>query len=295
MSSQFIQTFADTTLHLRITRPSTGTTKPLLVFLHYWGGSSSTWHKLLSPSSATSLVSDYPTAAIDLRGWGKSTGPTEDTGDSYSITTMASDIGYVLSQLKADAKTSALLENGFVFVGHSMGAKVSLATLSTLSSSILETLKGLVLVAPAPPTALVLPTDMKDQQKAAYTSEDSIRWIVANVLANTGTLTAEDLDMIVRDSLSGNLAAKTAWPAYAMGEDITEDVKSAIAPLAKRIRVRVLAGELDVVEQKDRVRSQVCEFLEGLGVDVNFRVVEGVKHLIPLEGAGVVREETLYF
>ncbi|KAL2817906.1 Alpha/Beta hydrolase protein [Aspergillus cavernicola] len=298
MSSLSISTSPDTTLHVRITRPKTNTRKPLLVFLHYWGGSSLTWYKLVFPDSTTTLSSEYPTAAIDLRGWGQSTGPTEDAaGASYSITTMASDIASVLSQLKSHAQNEDLLANGFVLVGHSMGAKVALATLSALpAADLLGALKGLVLVAPAPPTALVLPVEMKEQQKVAYETEDSVRWVATNVLSSVEHLSEGDLDIIVRDSLSGNPLAKAAWPAYGMGEDITDEVSGALLALsAAGIQVRVLAGELDVVERKDRVESEVCRFLEGSGVMVSFRVVPAVKHLLPLESPAAVWEEISHF
>ncbi|KAL4866123.1 hypothetical protein BDV12DRAFT_210668 [Aspergillus spectabilis] len=295
MSSIFVSASAETTLHARITRPTTNTKKPLLVFLHYWGGSSSTWYKVLAPDSPSSISSHYPTVAVDLRGWGKSTGPTEDTGRSYSPTTMASDLEILLSSLKNDTENSDLLAHGFVLVGHSMGAKVALASLSVPSEDVLAELKGLVFVAPAPPTALILPQEMKDQQNVAYQSEDSVRWTVTNVLANPEHLNNEDLELVVRDSLSGHNLAKTAWPGYGMEEDITQSVKTALASVPKGIQARVIVGELDVVEPRERVESEIGRLLKGFGVEVVVRTVPGVRHLIPLESPDVVAEEISHF
>lgn len=293
--SVYFETAPDTTLHIRITQPDTSTTKPLLVFLHYWGGSSATWHKVTSTSSLTSLSSQYPTVAIDLRGWGSSTGPSEDTGRSYAVVNMAADVASVLSQLKDDAQYRGLLTHGFVLVGHSMGGKVAVATLSTLPTNLLKLLRGFVLVAPAPPTTLVLPPDMKEQQKVAYESADSVRWTVTNVLADVQNLDHDDVELIVRDSLRGTRLAKEAWPAYGMEQDISHDVKVALGPLARRIKVRILTGELDVVEPRERVQTQVCRFLEDAGVEVSFRAVPGVRHLIPLEGPAAIVEEIFHF
>ncbi|KAL4782614.1 Alpha/Beta hydrolase protein [Aspergillus varians] len=293
--SFYLSTAPNTTVHLCVTQPKTASAKPLLVFLHYWGGSSSTWHKLTSTESATSLSCRYPTIAVDLRGWGMSSGSEEDSGSPYSAVKMATDIVSVLSQLKNHPEHQALLAHGFVLVGHSMGAKVALATISYLPVHLFEGLKGLVLAAPAPPTALILPPDMKSQQKLAYESEDSVRWTVTNVLANLANLSDGDMEIVVRDSLAGNRLAKTAWPSYGMEEDISQDVKAVLSPLAKNIRVRVLTGELDVVEPRDRVESQVCRFLEDVGVQVSFRSVPGVKHLIPLEAPEAVFEEVSHF
>ncbi|RDW65651.1 alpha/beta fold hydrolase [Aspergillus mulundensis] len=293
MSSLFLSTAPDTSLHIRLTRPSTTTTKPLIIFLHYWGGSSSTWHKLTATDSKTSLSSEYPTAAVDLRGWGKSTGPQNDDGSAYLVTAMASDIASVLSQLQADDNNKDLLNDGFVLVGHSMGAKVALATPSALPDHLLKQLKGFVLVAPAPPTPLVLPPEMKQQQRVAYETEASVRWTVENVLANRDRLSEEDIDGIVRGSLSGNAPAKAAWPVYGMEQDISDRVPERLREHG--LPVRVLVGELDVVEPKERVQTQVCHVLEGMGAHVSFRSVEGVKHLIPLEAPGAVRDEILAF
>ncbi|KAL4969890.1 alpha/beta fold hydrolase [Aspergillus stella-maris] len=291
MESLTFATNSETTIHICISRLEEASTEPLVVFLHYWGCSSSAWHKLTSIDSATpTKLTSHPTAAIDLRGWGQSSGPAEDRGDSYSITAMAQDVANVLSQLNEHTRHSTLLENGFILVGHSMGAKVALATIQYLSPSLLNSFKGLVLVAPAPPTALVLPPEMREKQNAAYDSEESIRWTVKNVLSNPENLAESDMDIIIRDSLAGNPLAKAAWPRYGMQEDVSADVKEALKPLVGRVRARVLAGEWDVVETSERVKDQVVRFLEDIGVSTSFTVVKGVKHLIPLEVPEAVSE-----
>ncbi|KAB8204888.1 Alpha/Beta hydrolase protein [Aspergillus parasiticus] len=292
MESIFLKLSSDLSLHARISRPSTDNQKPLLVFLHYWGGSSSTWHKLTSPDSPTSLSTTYPVLAFDLRGWGQSTGPFEERGTAYSITAMASDVALALETLKQGTSTKKLFSYGFVFVGHSMGAKVALATLSTLNENLLRELRGLVLIAPAPPTALNLPPEMKEQQKVAYETEESARWTVENVLANPQNLGEDDIELVIQDSLSGSKLAKEAWPTYGMAEDVSGSVRRALAVIAHAgIRASVLVGELDVVEPRERVEAGVCRFLEENGVKTSLSVVENVKHLIPLECPEMIYEE----
>ncbi|PLB54855.1 putative alpha/beta hydrolase [Aspergillus steynii IBT 23096] len=296
MSSLTVNISPETSIHARITRPITPSNKPLLVFLHYWGGSSSTWHKLTSPGSPTTLVTSYPTVALDLRGWGESTGPSDTHAAHYSISALASDVASVLQHIQSNSNTRDLLAHGFLLVGHSMGAKVSLATLSILPAQLLQQLRGLVLVAPAPPTSLELPSEMKDQQKVAYQNEKSIRWTVENVLANAHKLSEQDMDLIIRVSLSGNQLAKEAWPAYGMQEDITENAKRALGLVSyDGFRVRVLVGELDIVEPKERVEDEVVRFFQEIGVGVSLRTVEGVGHLIPLEDPEVVQNEIAHF
>ncbi|KAE8327716.1 Alpha/Beta hydrolase protein [Aspergillus sergii] len=292
MESIFLKISSDVSLHTRISRPSTDNQKPLLVFLHYWGGSSSTWHKLTSPDSPTSLSTTYPVLAFDLRGWGQSTGPSEERGTAYSITTMASDVALALEQLKQETSTKDLFNHGLIFIGHSMGAKITLATLSTLNANLLRELKGLVLIAPAPPTALSLPPEMKEQQKVAYETKESVRWTVENVLAEPKNLSEDDLELVVRDSLSGSKLAKEAWPTYGMAEDVSGSMRRALAIIGHAgFRASVLVGESDVVEPRERVEAEVCRFLEDNGVKTSLRVVENVKHLIPLECPEMIYEE----
>jgi pimeloyl-ACP methyl ester carboxylesterase len=217
--SRFFITSADTSIHVRVTQPAENTRKPLLVFLHYWGGTSSTWYKLTTPDSPTSLSKQYPTIAVDLRGWGQSIGPSEDGGSAYSVSSMASDIVSVLAQLMTNEGN--LLNHGLILVGHSMGAKVALATLGLLPLDLSLLVNDLVLIAPAPPTSLNLPSEMKAQQQGAYESEESIRWTIQNVLSNPAKLTISDIEMITLDSLGGSSLAKKAWPSYGMQEDVS--------------------------------------------------------------------------
>jgi pimeloyl-ACP methyl ester carboxylesterase len=290
MESCFFQTSPHSAIHARITRPAKKGSQPLLVFLHYWGGSSQTWHKLTDFNSSTSLSALYPTIAIDLRGWGQSTGPENDNDQAYSITEMASDVATILKCLSEDNTKQDLLEYGFLLVGHSMGAKVALATIGLLSKDLQELLQGLVLVGPAPPTALSLPPDMKAQQILAYKSEDSVRWTVNNVLANPEKLSESDIDLVIRDSLVGNRFAKSAWPSYGMQEDISPASRETLAS-RPGLRASVLLGELDVVETKERVEAEVVHFLRGSGVEVSLTIVEGIKHLVPLEDPESIYKE----
>lgn len=294
MPALSFQTAPGIVIHTQLSiPPNEAHSKPLIVLLHYWGGSSSTWHKLTTPNSPTSLTASHPTLAIDHRGWGRSTA-VDENGDTYSIANMASDLNEILSQLRTESNHPDLLQHGFVLVGHSMGAKVALASLGLFCSDLLGLLKGLVLIAPAPPTALDLPAEMKAQQQVAYESEDTIRWTVANVLANAEKLTDADTALVVRDSLSGNVSAKRAWPSYGMQEDISEQVAKTLTS-CPGLRATILVGELDIVEPKERVQEEVASYLARYGVEIALKVVSGVRHLVPLEDPTSVYEAICQF
>ncbi|PWY68825.1 glutathione S-transferase [Aspergillus eucalypticola CBS 122712] len=288
MESHHLSTVPDTKIHFTIIKAQTSSSStPLLLFLHYWGGSSSTWHKQTSLTSPHTLSNTYNTVAIDLRGWGQSTGPAESSKD-YSVTPMASDVALVLSHLQ---RTTSLIDNGVILIGHSMGAKVTLATLSKLSGSLLSLIKGLVLVAPAPPTPLILPAEMSEQQRKAYDNEASVRWTVENVLSSTQKISSEDMNMVIKDSLTGSILARDGWILHGMQENITSALDEVSTRLAgRKVRVSVLAGAEDIVENKDRVEKEVIGALAQRAFEVHFEVLEGVKHLIPLENPeGIAR------
>lgn len=291
---EFVQTSPETKIHLHLVKESSiSDSSPLLVFLHYWGGSSSTWHRLTSPDSPTSLSSRFASVSITNRGWGQSTGPTAEngaTGKDYSITPLASDLAAVLQFLLMHEATASITKNnGIVLIGHSMGAKVALAAHESLSDEILQLIKGVVLVAPAPPTPFSLPPDMSEQQKHAYDTPESVEFVVSNVLSSPELLTQDDIEMLVKDSLAGSALAKEGWLEHGMQEDLIPVLdRISKLPETQNVKVRVLAGELDVVEQKNRVQSEVVQNLVARGFNVGFSVVKGARHLIPLENPAAV-------
>ncbi|KAJ5998614.1 alpha/beta hydrolase [Penicillium sp. IBT 35674x] len=271
--------------------------KPLLVLLHYWGGSTKTWHRLTDLDSPTSLSTIYPTVAIDLRGWGESSDQPvsiENSFQPFAIKSMASDVSMVLQKMRSDADTKGMFDHGFVLVGHSMGAKVALTTASDLNQ-LLPELKGFVLIAPAPVTPIILPREIIELRQTAYNCEASVRGAMAHDLAQEGMLSPSDADLVVRSSLGGHPLAKKSWPAYAMQEDVSEVVRGALGQVRREnspLKAVVIYGSNDPVEPKERVMDEVVSFLEMCGVDiVSACGAENVKHLIPLESPEVIYDQ----
>ena len=114
--------------------------------------------------------------------------------------------------------------------------------------NLVKGLRGMVLIAPAPPTPLVLPGEMREQQLAAYSSSQSAQFVVRNVLSGS-LLSSETIQELVEDMMRGNEFAKAAWPAYVMGEDIVNETRKIDVP------VLVVVGEKDRVETVERVTS----------------------------------------
>ena len=223
---------------------------PALVFLHYWGGSSRTWQHVVD-----ALSPDYRTVAIDQRGWGSSAAP---------------DAGYALSDLAGDvlAVVDSLALESYILVGHSMGGKAAQLAASRRPRG----LRGLVLVAPAPPTPLALPLDARRGMVHAYDSRASIVATLQQVLAPDG-LPDGDLDTVIADSLAGASPAKAAWPLATSQEDIT-----AVVPLID-VPVIVISGEHDRVDPPEVLRRELLPRIP----QARLVVLPGVGHLLPLE------------
>ncbi|KAI1734090.1 alpha/beta-hydrolase [Xylaria scruposa] len=241
---------------------------PSLVFHHYYGGSPATYKHIVSHPSLQS----FHKVLYHARGWSPSTGPCDP--NAYSITALSSDLSTIISE------TGLVDQNaGYILVGHSMGGKVVQHYAATNTS---PSLKGLVLVAPAPLGGLDFPPEVKLQQRAAYQSAGGVRFALENVLtASPGTLDEEAMSQCIRDSMRGNEAATAAWPDYASSEDYG-DLENKI-----KVPVLVLRGG------KDFERDLVGQ----LGAELGWinKAIEDCGHLIPLERPEWLAEEILKF
>jgi pimeloyl-ACP methyl ester carboxylesterase len=227
-----------------------GAGSPAIVFLHYWGGSSRTWHRVIAP-----LERAFRTVAINHRGWGRSSAPER----GYALADMADDAQAVIESLDLER---------YILVGHSMGGKVAQLIASRHPSGLI----GLVLVAPAPPAPLALSETVRHGMARAYDSRDSIVATVEQVLAPEG-LASKDLEMVIADSLAGTAAAKAAWPMRASQEDITAAVSGIDVP------VIVVCGAHDRAEPPDILQRALSSCLP----HAEWYVLPKVGHLLPLE------------
>jgi pimeloyl-ACP methyl ester carboxylesterase len=221
-----------------------------LVFLHYWGGSLRTWTSVVDE-----LSREYRTVAMDHRGWGDSEAPP--TG--YGISDLADD---------AQGVVDALGLRRYVLVGHSMGGKVAQLIASRHPSG----LKGLVLVAPSPPSPMKVSAEDRGRMAHAYDSRESIEFVLDNALT-ANPLTPEQREQVIADSLRGALQAKAAWPNAGMLEEIINEVVSINVPVV------VIAGERDTVERAATLKEELLPRIP----QVTMHVLPGTGHLSLLE------------
>jgi len=251
-SSKSFPVAPETTLNVVFSGPASG---PAVVFLHYWGGSSRTWHKV-----TTILSSSLHTIAVDLRGWGDSIGPQRE--DAYSIQLFADDVHALLTQLGLSK---------YFLVGHSMGGKIA----QLVASKQPKGLQGLIL----------LPEEMKAGQLHAYDNAQSIEWTAKNILSSS-PLTDDDIKLVIEDSLKGNKFAISAWPSYAQKEDISSQIDNNI-----KVPVLVIGAQLDKVETVEKVKEEVVSRID----NVKFIVLEKSGHLVPLEASEELAEAVKVF
>jgi pimeloyl-ACP methyl ester carboxylesterase len=232
-----------------------GTGDPSLVFLHYYGGSSRTWKHVTAR-----LAPHFRTIAIDHRGWGQSASPAD---------------GYGLADLAADAEgvIEALDLQHYVLVGHSMGGKVAQFMASRQPSG----LAGLILVAPSPPSPMVMPAQARDMLAGAYATRETVQAAIDTVLT-AKPLSAEDREQVIEDSLRGAPPAKVAWPKATSLEDIAAAVGDIDVPTL------VIAGALDRVDPPIRLRVELLPRIP----QAIMHVLPDVGHLSMLESPGEV-------
>lgn len=231
-----------------------GAGSPSLVFLHYWGGSSRTWTPVMESLSRT-----HRCVAIDFRGWGQS----DKTAPDYRLETLAADVAAVIEALGLE---------DFVIVGHSMGGKVA----QLLAAQRPAGLKGLVLVAPAPPTALGVPEEQRRGMIASYQSREGAEAVIGILSARP--LSGAHREQVIEDTLRGSAGAKQAWPEKGMIQDISGDAARIAVP------VRIVVGDADNIESEGALRAAFGKVIPS----AEFIVLPGVGHLAPLEATADV-------
>lgn len=219
--------------------------------LHYWAGAGHEFDHLrpLLPAGTQLLAPDLP-------GFGQQAAPA---GFDYSVASYADWVAAYIIEQRLDE---------YVLVGHSMGGKFALALAARQPTG----LRGLVLLAPSPPS----PEPISDQDRAAslaaYGKPEEAEKTFANI---TNRPLPESLrQQIIADNLRTSHPAWDAWLHTGSKEDISR--------LLSRIEVpcRLLVGEDDRAIPLKAQREQTLPLLPGGSV---LTVVPGAGHLLPYE------------
>lgn len=221
-----------------------------LLFLHYWGGSSSIWRKVIG------LLDDKVRCiAVNQRGWGGSVA----TDSRYDLVAMADDTVAIIEQLNLGR---------VILVGHSMGGKVA----QIVAARRPPQLVGLVLVAPSPPTPMPVPAEVRQQMFQSYQSAAGVEQQALGMLAGP-FLPPEDRTGVVSDTLAGIPEAKREWTEHGMVADLGIATGDIAVPTV------ILVGSLDRVEAPERLRTIFGKIVP----QTRFIELADVGHLVPLE------------
>ena len=105
-------------------RKSPTTTKPVMVFVHGWGGSGRYWR-----STAEAMTEDFDCLVYDLRGFGRSTLDYNSPDLGYEMTDYAEDLAALLDKLN--------LERVYLNA-HSMGASIATLFINPYSERVIQ-------------------------------------------------------------------------------------------------------------------------------------------------------------
>jgi pimeloyl-ACP methyl ester carboxylesterase len=221
------------------------------VGLHYWAGSGRAFD-LLRPA----LPAETRLLTPDLPGFGTQAAPP---GFDYSVAAYA------------DWLAAYIARNGlasYVLLGHSMGGKIALALAARQPAD----LRGLLLLAPSPPSAEPMSAARRAAALAAYGQPEAAVRTLAEI---THLPVAQAIgEQIIADNLRTTQAAWDAWLNRGSREDI-----SALMP---RIEVpcQLLVGDHD---RAITLRTQQHKTLPLLPASTRLQPVAGAGHLLPLE------------
>lgn len=270
---------------------------PLLVLLHWLGGSGRTWTEVAEVASECG----YRVASIDLPGFGEAAAVPNhvqgENSDAHSVEAMATAVTTTITSLRTDRD---LMGRPWLMGGHSMGGKVAavVARRAADGEAGLEGLRGLLLVSPSPPSPEPMPGGKREEllaslgQRTGDDSEDRKR-AAKFLLSNTGKL-ALPPEIAARsedDLLRMSRAAFRHWLESGSKEDWSERVgvlpfpalilagseDAALGPQAQRehtlprfheaklVTLRG-CGHLGPLERPAEVVLRFVEFAERLGV-----------------------------
>jgi len=153
-------------------------------------------------------------------------------------------------------------------VGHSMGGK----TAQVLASRQPSGLRGVVLVAPAPPAPVGITGHFQDVLSHAYDTAESVEQSIDQVLT-VSALPEELRQQVVEDSLRPAEGARLAWPRQGLVEDFSGVVGTIGVP------VLVLAGSHDQVDPPQVLREHLLPLIP----TATLTELHDTGHLSPLE------------
>jgi len=221
--------------------------RPVLVFLHYFGGSSQSWQWVAQ------LLSDrYNCVLIDQPGFGAEPALAEPSIDGF-----ARHISAQLSKMKCKSYT---------LIGHSMGGKIAMQT--ALND---QSVKQLILIAPSPPSIERMP-EKEQHRMLIHPDKEEAETTVKN--GTIKSLSREQHDLAVSTQM---IVEEATWRWW-----ILEGINHSIAAAVKGLTIPV-----SLIASKDdpaiTYQMTIEDTLPNLPLHTKIVLTEGIGHLFPLE------------
>jgi len=231
-----------------------GKGKVTLVFLHYFGGSSNSWGKVIAE-----LRHVFRCIAIDLPGFGDSQAGLKP----LSVKKYAGEVNQLLQGL-------ALKQ--FIIVGHSMGGKIAMYLASIQPFA----LTSLVLIAPSPPTPEPINDKERKEMLKAYGNRFALETLLNTVTAQP--LANCDMEIAVADHLRTSHTSWNWWIEQGSEENISDHLSGSIVP------VIIISGENDPKFSSSYLRQELLRYFPL----ASFTEIPKAGHLIPIEAHSVL-------
>ena len=222
---------------------------PAILFLHHFGGSGRSWSRVIDR-----LVERHRCIAPDLPGFGAA----GDWKGSFTIAAMADRINGLIARLGlADYRIA----------GHSMGGKIALAMAARRPPG----LRGLILIAPSPPTPEPIPEAERARLIASWGDRGAMAAIVEKI--SVRPLSLAERGEQVDDMLATSQAAWEAWLRHGSREDISASLPKISVPMT------IVAGGADQTITPALLRRELLERVP----TATMSIIPGAGHLLPME------------
>jgi pimeloyl-ACP methyl ester carboxylesterase len=261
-----------------------GQAGPLIIMLHWLGGSARTWTEVIEACASRGLVC----AALDLPGFGHSSALDASKASSFTVATSVEAIIATIQSLRSGSREP------WVLVGHSMGGKFAtiVARAALDGTQGLEDLRGLILFSPSPPGPEPMDESVRGKNIESLghstldAQEDRTR-AETFVDTNTGKLPLVDAvrTRAVDDLLRMNRSAFVDWFTTGSREDWADRV--GVIPLPALI----LAGTAESALGPDAQREHTLRHLP----QAKLTAMEGAGHLSPLERPAELADRIVEF
>lgn len=228
-----------------------------IFFLPYFGGNANSWREVIA------LLPEWDCTAFSLAGIGEKEGV-------YSVQN-------AIEEIEVLCLSSATGE--FLLVGHSMGGKFALG----VAAKGADDLKGLVLIAPSPPTPEPIPKDVRARMLETHGTREAALTTIHG--ASKREISGESLENAVRANLETSETDWKNWLERGSWEDI-----SGVLPDVK-IPTLVIIGGGDTGMTRELMQSEIVSKIVGARLEI----IPNAGHLLPLEAPVEVAERIRNF